>query len=93
MYIGYPLVISDYVADKIITKHKISVSEVEDSIRQSICYARKGRGEELYEILTHSSLGNYLFIVIKNIKGIQYKLITARPMSKDERKYYEKKRP
>jgi uncharacterized DUF497 family protein len=92
MYIGYPLEISYYVESKIYSKHGVSINEVESAIRTRDIYVRKGRGKDLYEVLTYSSHGKYLFIVLRKMTGTRYKLVTARPMTRNERRYYENKR-
>jgi len=93
MYIAYPLVVSRYVAEKIVSKHGISVNDVENSIRTSDIYVRKGRGKDIYEILTRSPGGAYILVVLRKMYGTEYKLMTARPMKPAERKkYYENKR-
>ena len=92
MYIGFPLEISYYVESKIWAKHGISVNEVESSVRIPENYVRKGRGKDLYEILSHSPNGRYLFIVLRKMDGTRYRLLTARPMTWNERRYYAGKK-
>lgn len=92
MYIGYPLVVSRYVKDKIISKHGITIDEVEKAVRKPSNYVRRGRGVEIYEILTSSHYGKYMLIVLRKLSGTNYKLITARLMTARERRYYAAKK-
>jgi len=92
MYIAYPLAISQNVADKILRKHRITIDDVEASIRTRDQYVRKGRGKNIYEVLTRAPSGLYLRVVLRNTGGANYKLITALPMTDTERKYYATKK-
>jgi len=92
MYIGFPLEISYYVESKIWSKHGINIDEVESSIRTPGIYVRKGRGKNIYEMLVCSAHGKHLFIVLRKMNSTRYKLVTARPMTRNERRYYETKK-
>lgn len=92
MYIAYPLVISSDVADKIFAKYEITANVVEASVRTPSHCVRKGRGKDIYEILTRAPDGAYLLVVLAKIRGANYRLITARPMKPNERRHYESKR-
>ena len=80
------------VADKILSKHGITVNVVEASVRTPGHCVRKGRGKQIYEILTRAPDGAYLLVVLAKIRGASYRLIAARPMEPSERRYYESKR-
>ena len=92
MYIGYSLEVSYYVEDKIKAKHGISIIEVENSVRSRNAYYRRGRGKEIYEVLTRSEYGEFMLIVLRKLSGTRYKLLTARPMKENEKKFYETKK-
>jgi uncharacterized DUF497 family protein len=92
MYIGYPLEVSSGIQDKIKDKHDISIIEVENSVRSRNAYYRKGRGKEIYEVLTKSDEGKFMLIVLCKLSGSHYKLLTARPMTDSEKRFYETKK-
>lgn len=92
MYIGYPLEVSSGIKDKITAKHGISIIEVESSVRSKDAYYRRGRGENIYEVLTKSEYGKFMLVVLRKLNGIRYKLLTARPMSEREKRFYETKK-
>ena len=90
MYIAYPLAISWYVAEKILAKHRITIDDIEASVRSPAQYVRKGRGNDIYEILSRSLDG--VLVVLRKLSGARYRLITARSMTDSERRYYAKHR-
>lgn len=92
MRIGYPLVVSDYVEDKILAKHSITIAEVESAVRRPEHYVRKGRGVEVYEVLTFTHYGKHMVVVLRWLGNTKFKLITARPMENSEKRYYGKRR-
>lgn len=73
-----------------IAKHSVTPQEVEET-----CYnqpiARRTK-DGLFIVYGQSDAGRYLFIVVRyKPKGIVY-VITARPMEKNEQRYYQKRR-
>jgi hypothetical protein len=92
MYIGYPLEVSVGIEDKIKAKDDISIIEVENSVRSRSAYYRRGRGKKIYEVLTRSEYGKFMLIVLHKLSGTHYKLLTARPMTESEKRFYETKK-
>ena len=71
-----------------IAEHNISPDEVEQAIYSSSCRKRKGRGQEIDYVFGQTDTGRYLFVVLRDLReGVAFP-ITARDMSKKERKYY-----
>jgi uncharacterized DUF497 family protein len=85
----------DAIVEKLIWKHQVLTSEVEEVLRGCCRIFRKetGRveGENLYNALGQSQDGRYLSVFF--IKKLNHKalIVTARDMNKNERKRYAKK--
>ena len=71
-----------------IAKHDVTPQEVEEACyNQPICRKTK---DGLYLVYGQTDTGRYLFIVVRyKYKGLIY-VITARPMTENEQKYYRK---
>lgn len=85
----------DTIVEKLVWKHNVLTSEVEEVLTGSCRIFRKEtgkvEGEHLYSALGRTNSGRYLsvfFIKKLNNKAL---IITARDMNKNERKRYEKK--
>ena len=83
------------IIEKLIVKHNITQDEVEDVFfnRPKFRFVEKGhrKGENVYSALGQSDSGRYVIVLFiyknKNLALI----LSARDMSKKERKRYEKK--
>ena len=86
----------DQFVDKIIQKHKVYPEEVEDMLSQNpqIRMAERGdvKGEDLYMAFGRSYAGRYLSVLFIMKKGKQALVISARDMSKRERKSYGRRK-
>jgi uncharacterized DUF497 family protein len=85
----------DEIVEKLIWKHQVLTSEVEEVLRGRCRIFRKetGRveGENLYNALGQSEDGRYLSVFfIKKLNNKVF-IVTARDMNKNERKRYAKK--
>lgn len=73
-----------------IDKHGVTPQETEEA-----CYnqpvSRKAK-QRLYILYGQTDAGRYLFIVFRYISGDIVYVITARTMTKNEQKYYRKRR-
>jgi len=85
----------DSIVEKLAWKHKVLTSEVEEVLTGKCRIFKKENGkvegEHLYNVLGKTRGGRYLsvfFIKKLNNKAL---IITARDMTKNERKRYEKK--
>lgn len=85
----------DSIVDKLIWKHNVTTSEVEEAltVQCRIFKKEKGKveGEDLYNALGKTKSGRYLSIFfIRKLNG-KALIITARDMKGKERRRYEKK--
>lgn len=73
-----------------IAKYSVTPQEVEEACyNQSISRRTK---DGLYIIYGQSDAGRYLFIVVSYKSGGRVYVITARPMTNNEQRYYHKRR-
>ena len=71
-----------------IARHNITVNEAEAAVFAPRTRLRKGRGAEIYYLFGSTEAGRYLFIVLVEIGSHSARVITARDMSKNEKKWY-----
>lgn len=95
MFIIDDIIWLDTIVEKLVWKHNVLTSEVEEVLSGNcrIFKKEKGRveGEHLYNALGRTNSGRYLsvfFIMKLNNKAL---IVTARDMNKTERKRYEAK--
>ena len=85
-----------HVVDKIETKHRVLIDEVEDVFYNKPRYrkAEKGKyeGEDLYYAYGRTDEGRYLVVVFLYKKTKDVLILSARDMDKKERKNYAKKK-
>ena len=83
------------VIDKLLVKHNVMTDEVEEVFdRAPRCrFLEKGdvHGEDLYAALGQTNAGRYLIIYFVLKAGSEALIISARDMTKKERKAYAKK--
>jgi len=72
-----------------IARHGVEVDEVEQALAHKPLI-RKGRLER-YWAFGRTQAGRYLFIVVKNLGKGWARVITARDMTKTERRYYRRR--
>jgi uncharacterized DUF497 family protein len=81
--------------EKIAARHGVTVLEVEEVVfsKPFIVRIKKGhvRGEDVYEAFGQTDAGRYLVVFFVR-KGMAALPISARDMTKSERRYYEKQR-
>lgn len=82
------------IVDKIFRKHGVTPEEVEEVIYEGKSLFKRGSGSKgnnrRYYVLGRTCAGRYLRVVLVKIRGITYKVITARNMEDDERRLYKK---
>jgi uncharacterized DUF497 family protein len=78
------------VVDKIWVKHRVTPEEVDEAVSGDKLFCRRCRANS-YLLFGRAVNGRYLFIVLKKEgKGSQYRVITAREMQWEEKRYYKK---
>jgi uncharacterized DUF497 family protein len=83
------LEIDDHILDKIEQIHHVRFREVEEVCLSENRHIRKG-GEGLYKVFGQSNSGNYILVVLVHTGGVNWKIVTARPMTDTERHLYNK---
>jgi uncharacterized DUF497 family protein len=85
----------DAIVEKLIWKHQVLTTEVEEVLRGRCRFFRKeaGRveGENLYNALGQSEDGRYLSVFFIKKLNNKVLIVTARDMNKNERRRYAKK--
>lgn len=82
------------IIDKIHRKHGVTPEEVEEVIYEGKPLFKRGPGSgrnKRYYVLGQTQAGRHLQIVLGKVRGITFKVITARKMKDDERKLYKKR--
>jgi len=73
-----------------IAQHAVTPQEVEEACYNQAVFRKTTGG--LYLVYGQADAGRYLFIVVRYKAGGLVYVITARPMNKNEQKYYRKQR-
>ena len=85
----------DSIVEKLAWKHKVLTNEVEEVLTGKCRIFRKEtgkvEGEHLYNALGKTQGGRYLSVFFISKLNDKALIITARDMTKNERKRYEKK--
>ena len=85
------LEIDDHILEKIESRHRISFTEVEESCLSDRRHIRRG-GEGLYKVFSQTVAGRYVLVVLVNLGGGDWKIVTAREMTDGERRLYVRAR-
>ena len=83
------LEIDDHILEKIESKHSVSFLEVEEACLSEKRHVRRGR-EGLYKVFSQTAAGRYVLVVLANVGGGSWKIVTARGMTSSERQLYTK---
>ena len=83
------LEIDDHVLDKIESKHGIAFSEAEEACLSDKRQVRKGK-DGLYKVFSQTAAGRYILVVLVNLGGGNWRLVTAREMTDSERQLYKR---
>jgi uncharacterized DUF497 family protein len=81
------LEIDDHILEKIESKHHISFSEVEEACLSDKRHVRRAK-EGLYKLFGQTASGRYVLVVLVNLGGGDWKVVTAREMADSERRLY-----
>jgi uncharacterized protein len=82
------------IVDKLAQKHRVTMAEVKE-VLSSGCYCRfveKGNlpGEDVYAAFGQTAAGRYLSVFFILKRGSAALVVSARDMSRKERRHYEK---
>jgi len=83
------LEIDDHILDKIESKHGVSLEEVEQASLSEKRHVRRSR-EGLYKLFSQTAAGRYVLVVLVNLGKGTWKIVTARQMTDNERRLYNK---
>jgi len=83
------LEIDDHILDKIEGKHSVSLQEAEEACLSDKRHVRRSR-EGLYKLFSQTAAGRYLLVVLANLGGGRWRIVTARDMTDNERRLYHK---
>ncbi|MFO7773074.1 MAG: BrnT family toxin [Dehalococcoidia bacterium] len=83
------LEIDDHILDKIEAKHGLSLEEAEEACLSERRHVRRGR-EGLYKLFSQTMAGRYVLVVLANVGGGNWRIVTAREMTDSERRLYNK---
>lgn len=85
----------DIFIDKIWKKHRVKTEEVEDILKSSpkVRFIEEGdvAGEDMYAAMGQASNGRYLIVFFLLKQNGRALIVSARDMTKKERRSYEKK--
>jgi len=81
------LEIDDHILDKIESKHGITLEEVEEACLSDARHVRKSR-EGLYKLFSQTTAGRYILVVLVDLSGGVWRIVTAREMTDRERQLY-----
>ena len=83
------LEIDDHILDKIESKHSVTFNEVEEACLSEQRHVRKGR-DGLYKVFSRTITGRYILVVLVDLGGGIWKVVTARQMTDSERHLYKR---
>jgi len=81
------LEIDDHILDKIESKHGITLEEVEEACLSDSRHVRRSR-EGLYKLFSRTAAGRYVLVVLVDLGGGVWRIVTAREMTDRERQLY-----
>ncbi|MEM2002099.1 MAG: BrnT family toxin [Candidatus Methanomethylicaceae archaeon] len=70
-------------------EHQVEPSEVEELIFQDAPHYRRGRSKRLYQVYGQTAAGRYLFVILRYLGRHRGRVVTARPMTRAERRLYQ----
>lgn len=85
------LEIDEHILDKIESRHGVAFHEVEEACYSDQRHVRRGR-EGLYKVFSQTESGRYLLIVLADLGGGVWRVVTAREMTQEERRLYRRTR-
>lgn len=83
--------IDDHILEKIESKHGVPFREVEEACYSGEKHVRRSR-DGLYKVFSRTAAGRYLLVVLADIGGGVWRVATARAMTEQERRLYQRER-
>jgi len=71
-----------------IAEHDVTPLEVDELVFEDAPHYRRGSGKNIYEVYGQTGAGRYLFVVLRSLGAHQARPITAREMTRSERRLY-----
>lgn len=81
--------IDDQILDKIESRHGVLWHEAEEACYSEQLHVRRGR-EGLYKVFSRTEAGRYLLVVLVELGGGVWKVVTARGMTEPEQRLYRR---
>ncbi len=85
------LEIDDHILEKIEFKHGVFFIEVEEACLSFQRHVRRDK-QGLYKLFSQTEAGRYLLVVLVNLSRGNWKVVTARDMTHNERRLYRRAR-
>ena len=85
------LEIDDPILDKIESQHGVPFHEVEEACYSQHRHVRRGR-QGLYKVFSQTEAGRHLLVVLSDLGGGVWKVVTSREMTDQERRLYRRER-
>lgn len=85
------LEIDDHILDKIEARHGVPFPEVEEACYSAHRHVRRGR-EGLFKVFSQTEARRYLLVVLADLGAGVWKVVTAREMTDQERRLYQRER-
>ena len=73
-----------------ITRHGVTPEEFNEVCQGEFLF-RRGKGEKIYLIYGQTESNRYLFLVVKALGQGNYRPITARDMTRKEKRFYRRR--
>lgn len=83
------LEIDDHILDKIESRHGTALYEVEEACYSAVRHVRRGR-EGLYKVFSRTEAGRYILVVLADLGGGVFRIVTVRDMTASERRLYRR---
>jgi uncharacterized DUF497 family protein len=81
--------IDDHILDKIESQHGVPFHEVEEACYSRHRHVRRGR-QGLYKVFSQTEAGRHLLVVLADLGGGVWKVVTSREMTDQERRLYRR---
>jgi len=85
------VLISDGVAAKLARKHHLTDIEVRETLTSGAYpqVVRRFTGKTLYQVYGRAENGRYIFCLVRNLGRGWVRVITARQMEEEQKRYYQ----
>lgn len=82
--------IDDPILDKIESKHDVAFTEVEEACFSEQRHIRKST-QGLFKVFSQTTAGRYILVVLVDLGGGDWKVVTAREMTQTEKRLYKRR--